>query len=131
MNVRVFLILLTSGLLMAVWSSDKAAEQAFLAERARMRAARHLVRQSAAPPATPLRNTGGVSRQTPVRRPDTREVSLARGVYRAVSDTGETFQVTIDRDESAESRARDLYILDAPDGTRWYFVRIRRPNVRG
>ena len=135
MYARVFLLLLVTGLFMAAWNTDRTAEQEFLAwqawrqseiadagERTELgvRAAR---RSSRDPrlivhlPSTAEPASQAVSQFRP---------KMASGNYRAISETGVTFELTVG--SSSNGVPRDFYIADSPDGIRWYFVRIQSAN---
>jgi len=136
MNARVFLLVVVTGLFMAAWNGDQVAEQQFLAQRARERSEMALATstQSAKrlptaiptrvqkPVATPRR---AVATAAAVATAESRFLpdGIANGTYRAVSHTGETFEVTI-RD-SKTATPRELYVSDSPAGGRWYFVRVQ------
>lgn len=127
MNARVFLLVLVTGLFMAAWNGDQAAKQEFLAQRARQRAASALAATEsdrAVEAGTEVQLTGhtpapSVTRQVVSQfRPD----GMASGTYRAVSQTGTTFELTVDNNDAAT--ARDFYVADSPAGTRWYFILV-------
>lgn len=132
MNARVFLLLLVTGLFMAAWNSDQAAEQQFLAERAQERAAMAVV--NAAPHSTNnLSTTQTRVPQLTSHVPATPQVvsqfrpdGMAEGVYRAVSESGVTFELTVSG--STGAAARDFYMADSPDGQRWYFIRVQEAH---
>ncbi len=132
MNARVFLLLLVTGLFMAAWNSDQAAEQQFLAQRAQRRAAMAVV-ESDVPRTVPAaiaalsqpQLTSHVAVPTPVVsqfRPD----GMAGGTYRAVSESGVTFELTVAN--GAEVPVREFYVADSPQGQRWYFIRVQSKN---
>lgn len=129
MNARIFLIAVLTGLFMAAWNSDQAAEQQFLAQRAEQRAAMAVAQFDDDSPAVsseviPVSVADSYS-VTPTQsvespfRPD----GMAAGSYRAVNELGATFEFTVAPE--FESAARDFYVADAPDGVRWYFVRVQ------
>jgi hypothetical protein len=121
-----------TGLFMAAWNGDQAAKHEFLAQRAIQRTA-----IAAADPdgdagaitdtgwATTVQVAGPMPKAVPSSdhvvnhfRPD----GMAAGRYRAVSESGVTFELTVDNNTTAA--ARDFYMADSPQGTRWYFVRV-------
>mgnify|MGYP001158671883 CR=1 FL=1 len=128
MNARVFLLLLVTGLFMAAWNGDQAAKHEFLAQRAIQRTA------IAAADAGVITDTGWAT-TVKLARPMPKAVAssqhlvnhfqpegMAAGRYRAVSESGVTFELTVDNDTTAA--ARDFYMADSPQGIRWYFVRV-------
>ena len=135
MYARVFLLLLVTGLFMAAWNTDQTAEQEFLAWQA--------WRQSETADAGERTELGvrGARRSSRdprliVHLPSTVEPvsqavsqfrpKMASGNYRAISETGVTFELTVG--SSSNGVPRDFYIADSPDGIRWYFVRIQSAN---
>jgi len=135
MNARVFLLVVVTGLFMAAWNGDQVAEQQFLAQRTRERSAMALATSTPSakrlpiaiptmvqqPVATPRR---AVATAAAVATAESRflPAGIANGTYRAVSHTGETFEVTIRDAETATTR--ELYVSDSPTGGRWYFVHV-------
>lgn len=132
MNARVFLLLLVTSLFMAAWNGDQAAKHEFLAQRAIQRTAIAAADSGGDAGtttdtgwATTVQLAGPMPKAVPSShhlvnhfRPD----GMAAGRYRAVSESGVTFELTVDNDTTAA--ARDFYIADSPQGTRWYFVRV-------
>lgn len=130
MNARVFLLLLVTGLFMAAWNGDQAAKQQFLAQRAQQRAALALVQSGSHRTVTPATTTSLPETQLVSHAPQPPQIvthfrpdGMAAGVYRAVSETGVTFELTIANSSSVA--ARDFYVADSPEGHRWYFVRVK------
>jgi len=132
MNARVFLLLLVTGLFMAAWNGDQAAKHEFLAQRAIQRAAIAAAESDGG--AGTLTDTGSESTvqlagPMPMDAPSSHHVvahfrpdGMAAGRYRAVSESGVTFELTVDNDTTAAARA--FYVADSPQGIRWYFVRV-------
>lgn len=131
MNARVFLLVVVTGLFMAAWNDDQAARQQFLAQRARLRAAQTVAAaDTAASQVQQQRTSLQTSVHSVVAAQTTRPVvsqfradGMAPGSYRAVSEHGVTFEVTIDN--AAVVNRREFYVADDPQGVRWYFVRIQ------
>ncbi|MCH2201213.1 MAG: hypothetical protein MK102_04530 [Fuerstiella sp.] len=130
MNARILLLMLVTGLFVTAWNGDQASRQEYLAQQLHQRPASTVVRTSndritsnsplaAGHMQTSIRNERHVV--TPFR-PD----GMVDGDYRAVSETGATFELKIDNSTNAGSR--DFYVADSPAGTRWYFVRINSSN---
>ena len=132
MNARVFLLLLVTGLFMAAWNGDQAAKHEFLTQRAIQRAA--IAAADHGGSAGTITNSGSettVQLAGPMPKavlsshhvvthfqPD----GMAAGRYRAVSESGVTFELTVDNHTTAAARA--FYVADSPQGIRWYFVRV-------
>lgn len=130
MNARVFLLLIVTGLFMAAWNSDQAAEQQFLAQRAQKRAAMAVVESDRHGMSTPSVGQNSHHAQLTAHIPESHTAvcrfqpdGMAAGVYRAVSETGVTFELTVTA--AASQTPREFYVADSPDGRRWYFVRIQ------
>lgn len=137
MNARVFLLVLMTGLFMALWNGDQAAIEAALARRAQAQAlqlaaanasgssapaAAAQTSESTAPVTAQSASRGGTAATVPL------PAGMPAGEYQAVSQTGQTIRVSVERSATHSGEAsvrRDLYISDAPDGTRWYLVRIQ------
>jgi len=129
MNARVFLIVVLTGLFMAAWNGDQAAKQQFLAQRAELRAARAVAQANEHSPVVSSEAIS-VSIANPDKTAPTRPVvsqfrpdGMAAGSYRAVNEHGVTFELTVDN--KADAVSRDFYVADAPNGVRWYFVRVQ------
>ena len=132
MNARVFLIVVLTGLFMAAWNGDQAAKQQFLVQRDELRAAVAIAQENERTPAisndalpVSISHTHTVTPARPVVsqfRPD----GMATGFYRAVNEHGVTFELTVDNQSDAAQR--DFYVADAPNGVRWYFVRVQSAN---
>ncbi len=129
MNARVFLIAVLTGLFMAAWNSDQTAEQQFLAQRAEQRAAMAVAQFDNDSPAVSSEvipvSAADPHSATPTQSVESpfRPHGMAAGSYRAVNEHGDTFEFTVAPE--FESTARDFYVADAPDGVRWYFVRMQ------
>ena len=144
MNARVLLLVLVTGLFMGAWDGDQAVMQAAIAKRNQQRqqamANRSLPTADdpietktcvklASLPASPaqLDNTTTKSvetdrvTETPVPLPD----SIAHGRYQAVSQSGESRQITVSEESATTATSRDFYMVDAKDGTRWYLIRVQ------
>jgi hypothetical protein len=136
MNARVLLLVLITGLFMAAWDGDQAAMHAALAKRAQQRATAIAAMQPTvdAEPAEvtvpshtltalkPHESGHSVSGQTVVSLPD----GVAAGQYQAVDQYGGIRLLEVSADEATGRNARDFHLVDAPDGTRWYLIRIRK-----
>ncbi len=132
MNARVFLLLLVTGLFMAAWNGDQAAKHEFLAQRAIQRTT--IATADSGGDVGTITDTGSET-TVQLAGPAPEAVSLSRhvvthfrpdgmaaGRYRAVSESGVTFELTVDNDTTVA--ARDFYMADSPQGIRWYFVRV-------
>lgn len=125
MNARVFLLVLVTGLFMAIWNGDQNAMQAALARREQARALRIALAE------TSVRSDSGVLAAVaaePLTGAD--EVPLPAGIhagtYQAVSQTGVVRMVEVPTDDRSNATAtREFYISDDAEGVRWYFVRIQ------
>jgi len=136
MNARVLLLLLITGLFMAAWDGDQAAMHAAIAKRAQQSATAVAVMQPTidAEPAevtvvshtlaalNPHQSGPAVSGQAGIPLPD----GVAAGQYQAVDHFGGIRLLQVSEDEAPGQNARDFYVVDAQDGTRWYLIRISR-----
>ncbi|MEO2030847.1 MAG: hypothetical protein ABGZ35_02055 [Planctomycetaceae bacterium] len=133
MNARVLLLLLITGLFMAAWNGDQTAKQRFLALQSQQRDAMSLASVAglvpARGPSTESQRTGPIPTSVQINRhvvSQFRPDGIGAGTYRAVSETGVTFELTVDNNQGVAER--DFYVADAPTGTRWYFVRVSTSN---
>ena len=136
MNARVLLLVLITGLFMAAWDGDQAAMHVAIAKRAQQRATAVAVVQPTvdAEPAevtvfshtltalNPHQSRPAVSEQSNIALPD----GIAAGQYQAVDQFGGMRLLEISEDEATGRNARDFYLVDAQDGTRWYLIRISK-----
>ena len=141
MNARVFLLVLVSALFMGAWNGDQKTIEAAIARREKLReeawaAAANApsvdepqkskitvaMQVSHRDQARPLEDTGmNKAELTAVPLPS----GIAAGRYRAVSQSGVTREVNVDKKVSKASPDRDFYMVDATGGNRWYLIRIR------
>lgn len=134
MNARVCLLVLVTGLFMAVWNGDQAAIDAALARRAVAQS--RLLAATGTPPAASAALDQNDGASSAVAAQSASAATLANGVplpagipkgeYQAVSQTGRTVRVLV-RENAGSDRPdpRDIYISDGADGTRWYLVRVQ------
>ncbi len=132
MNARVLLLLLVTGLFMGAWNGDQTAKQRFLALRSQQHdsvsvadAGSEVGSSAIQRRATETQLSGHIPTSVQLDRHVVRQFrpdGMGAGTYRAVSETGVTFELTVDSNEGFA--ARDFYVADSPSGTRWYFVRV-------
>ncbi len=139
MNARVFLLVLMTGLFMALWNGDQAAMEAALARRSQ--AQQHMLSESKVVPAVQSvakcqpANTAVVA-QTAVRVVQSEYVPLPQdlppGEYQAVSQSGKTLRVSVHENSNGNDSScndkiddqSDIFVSECANGTRWFFVRI-------
>ncbi len=137
MNARVFLLVLMTGMFMALWNSDQAAMQAALARRAQASASAIASRNSGVQPVLSGRSDAMRTVAQAHELADAAEsavsavvplpVDLPVGDYQAVSQTGQTVRISIDANSQNSGHAvqiRDMYLSETPGGVRWYIVRV-------
>lgn len=104
MNARVFMLVLVTAAFMAIWDADRPADNAAVLDSA-----------SAA---------ANCAAEIPLLK------SLQPGTWQAISRDGDTFRITIERNNSltgststdplvSEDPEKQLGVIKAPDGTRW------------
>lgn len=139
MNARVFLLVLMTGLFMALWNGDQAAMEAALARRSQ--AQQHMLSESRVVSAVQSvakhqpADTAVISQAT-ARMVHSDYVPLPQdlppGDYQAVSQTGRTLRVSIHENSNCNhsgcngriEEQSDLFVRESVDGIRWFFVRI-------
>lgn len=125
MNARVFLLVLVTGLFMAIWNGDQNAMQAAVARREQARAMRIALAE------TGVRSDSGAMTSVAADIPKTSgdvplPVGIPAGQYQAVSQTGLIRLIDVPTLVESESKAvREFYISDDSSGVRWYLVRIQ------
>ena len=147
MNARVLLLVVVTGLFMGAWDGDQAAIQVAVAKRAQLRQQSITARTAASPKVLAAQTSKHKLASMPVSKPpettadhckpvsagDLNEqqanlfplpASVQRGDYQAVSQTGESFRVSVTKEAAGDAVSRDFYMVDAKDGVRWYLIRI-------
>ena len=140
MNARVFLLVLVSALFMGAWNGDQKTMEAAIARRDKLReeawaAAKQDIgedlQKSTVAVAVP------VSHRQPAKSPegaalDEREAmnvpvpkGIGAGRYRAVSQSGATYEINVRHRTESAIASRDFYMVDAENGDRWYLIRIQ------
>ena len=136
MNARVFLLVLVSALFMGAWNGDQKTMQAAIARREQLREEAwaevmqtRVTQESRSVIPVAMTVAQKIEPEVEAKPDDASDVPLPSGIapgqYRAVSQSGDTKEITVSSNAGEGNVGRDFYMVDAQDGDRWYLIRIQ------